>query len=372
MLLRRGSAGPWRLSSARRRRPCCSAVPAPLTASPRSAALPAGSRVLLLGEGSFTFAAALSQAHPALDVTCSSLETRDDAVRLWGAGPALATLASRGVKTLHGLDATQLHSELGSFARVVFSFPHSGVKGVIQRNRQLLADFSASLNQAQLVQPGGACEVLLAAGQGGTPVDGDALRLFGDSWQLALQAAHGRLILAAATPFDLLAWEALGYASSGSYRGLGRAMPTRTLGFRAQSGVVHTLLPEGSPGAIAPWPLRFAFDVSLWCDDPEAAAAVRLDTPGALDALLQRVRDAAAAIAGEDAVAPAAQCVNAWVRPADGRVSLCVRLTYVAASRALTNEGARDLHEAVRAGLPALLPVAVRTRADALSAMTVG
>ena len=316
----------------------------------------------MLGEGNFSFAAAMASRHPSLQLTASSLELEEDARALWGAGPALAALDAAGVTRLHGVNATLLehNAQLAGrvFDRVLFTFPHSGAKGRIHVNRALLARFARSVAAAGVLAPGGAVEVCLAAGQGGTPADGEALRSApGDSWQLGLQAAEGGLVLAAAEGFDDDAWRALGYSSAGCWRGLGRPQPTRDHAFRARAGVCHTLLPEGAAGAVAPWPARFDLDVSLWV--PPLAA------DGAQQAMADAVAAAAAATVGADAVAGAG-VVNHWVRPEDGRNSLCVRITYRSVLRAMTQARALEMHDTVRAALPMALPVQVRTRTDAL------
>ncbi len=230
-------------------------------------------------------------------------------------------------------------------------------------NRALLAGFARSLRAAAALVPGGAAEVSLAAGQGGTPLDGAARRVSGDSWQLGLQAAEGGFVLAAAEHFDTAAWEACGYAAAGCWRGLGRERPTRQLGFRTAAAVVHTLLPVGAPGARAPWPEQFAYDVSLWLAGPWPRALASGDVPP--QAFADEVLRAARAAAGADAL-QSASVVNVWTRPEDGRMSFCVRLLYCAPAGALTAAGALAMHDAVRAALPALLPVQLRTRADAL------
>ena len=323
--------------------------------------------MLLLGEGNFTFAAAVAARHPSLHVTASSLESEHDSRQLWGASPALDALDEARARRLHGVDATKLEASAVAgerFDRVLFTFPHGGAKGRIHVNRALLAAFARSLAVAELLAPGGAAEVCLAAGQGGTPADGDCLRAApGDSWQLGLQAAEGGLVLAAAEPFDDDGWRQLGYSSAGCWRGLGRPQPTREHGFRSRAGVCHTLLPEGAPGAVSPWPTRFDLDVSLWVGGHwPAQLAAEGDAP---QALADAVAAAAAATVGADAVA-GASVVNLWVRPVDGRTSLCIRLHYCAPARAMTHAGVLLLHDAVRAALPAALPVQLRTRADAL------
>jgi hypothetical protein len=305
-------------------------------------------------------------------VTASSLESEQVARELWGAGPALAALAAARIRLVHGVDATALEaSPLAGerFDRVLFTFPHGGAKGRIQVNRELLAGFARSLRASCALAPGGAAEVSLVAGQGGTPADGEALRAAGNSWQLGLQAAEGGLVLAAATPFDHDAWAACGYLSAGCWRGLGRQSSTREQGFRTAAAVVHTLLPQGAPGALAPWPERFIFDVSLWLAGsfwPDALAAGAVAPQAFADEVLRVAR----AAVGVDALAEAS-VVNVWRRPADGRLSFCVRLVYCAPARALSAAGALALHEAVREALPTVLPVQLRSRADALDAAAV-
>lgn len=79
--------------------------------------------------------------------------------------------------------ATKLSSEPqlrdAAFGRVLFTFPHSGVKGRIERNRLLLAGFFREA-PAVLAQ-GGQVELTLARGQGGTPLDPP--KAPGNTWQ---------------------------------------------------------------------------------------------------------------------------------------------------------------------------------------------
>jgi hypothetical protein len=248
---------------------------------------------------------------------------------------------------------------------VLFSFPHCGRKGRIQLNRALLADFARSLQRSGALAAGGAAEVTLAAGQGGTGADGSARRVYGDSWMLGLQAAEGGLVLCDAEPFDEARWTALGYRPSGHYRGLGQLERTMDKRFRTVAGVVHTLLPEGSPGAVSPWPQCFDYDASFWvgrqwsgtlAGDPQAA------TPFAEAALA-----AAQAAVGPEAV-HFVRLVNLWQRPEDGRVSVCLRFSYAAAAQAVTTARALLMHEAVKSGVAQAMQLLLRTRADAVAA----
>ena len=91
------------------------AVAAPSLAATPERALPAhlsraSAKALLLGEGNFSFAAALSRQHPSLCLFATSLESQEQALGLWGAGAALQELRERPqrVEVLHSVDATKL------------------------------------------------------------------------------------------------------------------------------------------------------------------------------------------------------------------------------------------------------------------------
>jgi hypothetical protein len=92
----------------------------------------------------------------------TSLHTKEEAERNWGAKEALDWLAlpscenRPSVEVLHGIDGTCLHeTPLAGrrFERIVFMFPHCGKKGRIDLNRKLLRDFFVSA--APFLQSGG-------------------------------------------------------------------------------------------------------------------------------------------------------------------------------------------------------------------------
>ena len=305
-------------------------------------------------------------------VVASSLESSEEARSLWGADPALVQLAQLpGVDVLHGVDATALErSELRgeAFDAVAFTFPHSGKKGRIQLNKSLLASFALSLQKAALLRDHGHAEVTLAAGQGGTPADGSKRRSSpGDSWQLALNVAEGGFLVTATEPFHHDGWTALGYRASGHYRGLGRG--TMDKQFRSTEGVVHCLLPEGRPGAVSRWAEVFELDASFWVADDawRAALAAHLqgdtaDGPDVVQAFTHAVCDLSRRAVGQHLSSVA--LVNLWQRPADGRLSACLRFTYAAPELAMTHARALTMHEAVKECLQRHMRVTVRTRAD--------
>jgi Domain of unknown function (DUF2431) len=339
--------------------------------------------VLLLGEGNFSLAAAFCRRHvqqtsgDGVRVVATSLETADEARSVWGAGPALDELSERSnVDVVHGVDATALEQSPlrgEAFDAVLWTFPHVGKKGRIHLNRALLSGFARSLQSAAVLrEPSGHVEVSLAAGQGGTPADGASRRRFyGDSWQLALNAAEGGFLITDAEDFNLEAWAALGYRSAGHYRGLGAQLPTMDKAFRAAAGVVHTLVPEGRPGALARWPEVFELHGSFWVSDtlwlPSLSEAAQLHSTGvaAPQAFAHAVRDAARTAVGKHLAD--VDVVNLWLRPVDGRLSICLRFTYSAPELAMTHARARLMHEAVKECVQRCMPgVAVRTRADSL------
>jgi hypothetical protein len=349
-----------------------------LTASPDQA-LPerlvrGGAKVLLLGEGNFSLAAAFCRRHAGTDVrvVASSLESSSEARSLWGAGPALDVLAELpGVDVLHGVDATALElSELRgeAFDAVAFTFPHSGKKGRIQLNKSLLSAFALSLQKAALLrEPFGHAEVTLAAGQGGTPADGSKRRSFaGDSWQLALNVAAGGFLVTDAEHFNHDGWTSLGYRASGHYRGLGRG--TMDKQFHSTAAVVHCLIPEGRPGAVSRWPEVFELDASFWVADAAWKGALvahmgdATASPGVPHAFADAVCETSRRAVGPHL--SGVSVVNLWQRPADGMVSMCLRFRYSAPELAMTHVRARAMHEAVKECLQGTMRVSVRTRAD--------
>jgi Domain of unknown function (DUF2431) len=317
-----------------------------LAASPVSGAPPGSSRILLLGEGNFTFALAMKSARPDLKIVATSLTSRTEAEQVWGAGPALEQLRASGVECLHGVDATQLRASplAGAvFDSTVFLFPHCGQKGRVQMNRVLLAATCASFARDLRCS---SLEIALASGQGGTEADAEQRRAWG--WQLPLAAAAGGLLVTEAHRFEEAAWMEHGYRSAGCWRGMGRG--TRDLSFRTTQALVHRLQPAAE-GCETPFPLTFAFNCSFWTDG---------DAP-TLDELL---------VAGQEAsegVLMSVDRVSEWTRPEDGRRSICIRLVYRSSRLPLTELGARELHARVAAGVVEALPAArltLRTKAN--------
>ncbi|KAM6159168.1 ferredoxin-fold anticodon-binding domain-containing protein 1 [Rhynchocyon petersi] len=162
-------------------------------------------RLLLVGEGNFSFAAALNETldpkTTRLVATCVQRPT--DLARDPVAGENLQRLRRRGAEVRFGVDCThladafELHER--KFDRIYFNFPHCGRKAGVAKNRELLAKFFRSC--ADVLAEAGEVHVALCRGQGGTPAD-NPRREWHNSWQVVAMAALGGLILSDVHPFN--------------------------------------------------------------------------------------------------------------------------------------------------------------------------
>lgn len=122
-------------------------------------------RILLVGEGDLSFAAALSALGGGANITASTLDTADE---LGGKYPAvqqrLAALRAAGATIAPGVDVTSMASHAATdppYDRVVYNFPYAHVtkfaKDHLEQNRRLLRLFFAEA--AKLLKPGGEVHV---------------------------------------------------------------------------------------------------------------------------------------------------------------------------------------------------------------------
>ncbi|KAM9079259.1 ferredoxin-fold anticodon-binding domain-containing protein 1 isoform 2-T2 [Megaptera novaeangliae] len=103
-------------------------------------------RLLLVGEGNFSFAAALSEnLDPSTSITATCLHCPADSARDPLARENLQRLRERGTEVRFGVDCTQLVDAFElqdrEFDRIYFNFPHCGRKAGVAKNRELLAKF---------------------------------------------------------------------------------------------------------------------------------------------------------------------------------------------------------------------------------------
>ncbi|XP_004626167.1 ferredoxin-fold anticodon-binding domain-containing protein 1 [Octodon degus] len=175
-------------------------------------------RLLLVGEGNFSFAAALSETtDPRSSITATCLQHPADLARDPVARENLQRLRKRGAEVRFGVDCTQLANAFEphnrKFDRIYFNFPHCGRKAGVAKNRELLAKFFQSC--ADVLAEEGEVHVALCRGQGGTPAD-KPQREWHNSWQVVAMAAQGGLILSDVLPFSCEAvpgYKCTGYRS---------------------------------------------------------------------------------------------------------------------------------------------------------------
>ncbi|XP_027436462.2 ferredoxin-fold anticodon-binding domain-containing protein 1 isoform X1 [Zalophus californianus] len=161
-------------------------------------------RLLLVGEGNFSFAAALSETLDAsARVTATCLQRPADLARDPVAGENLQRLRERGTEVRFGVDCTRLADAFElhqrEFDRIYFNFPHCGRKAGVAKNRELLAKFFQSCKDVLAEE--GEVHVALCRGQGGTPAD-KPMREWHNSWQVVAMAALGGFILSDVHPFS--------------------------------------------------------------------------------------------------------------------------------------------------------------------------
>ncbi|XP_019728934.1 ferredoxin-fold anticodon-binding domain-containing protein 1 [Hippocampus comes] len=159
--------------------------------------------ILLVGEGNFSFSAALCRLPSEVRVTATCLQPQEEALRQEGAFNNMQTIKDSGGKVLFEVDSTKL-GECASlqgqlFDRVHFNFPHCGRKSGVKKNRQLLKDFFLSC--VQVLAEDGEVHVSLCNGQGGTPAD-QPRRERHNSWQVVAMAAEAHLVLSDVRPFE--------------------------------------------------------------------------------------------------------------------------------------------------------------------------
>ncbi len=201
-------------------------------------------RYLIIGDGDFSFSLTLAIGHEspqAVHLVATSLESCEQLGHHPNVAENIRQLEQLGAQVLHSVDGTALkkHRELSRkaemFDRIIFNFPHSGGKGNIAENRQLLCEFFRS--SSGFLAEGGEVLVALCRGQGGTPPDCTD-RGYGNSWKVVEMAAEGGLILSNVRPFRPQDYP--GYMPSG-YRGQNR-------GFLLEGALVHTFtLPQQMP-----------------------------------------------------------------------------------------------------------------------------
>ncbi|NWW12839.1 FDXA1 protein, partial [Oreocharis arfaki] len=173
-------------------------------------------RVLLLGEGNFSFAASLCGAR-GTHVVATCYESEEEAAGRGGAARSIRRLRDSGAEVVFSVDCTKLKEYFlpgeREFDRIYFNFPHCGRKAGVVKNRELLACFFRSC--AEVLAEQGEVHVALCNGQGGTPAD-QPRREWHNSWQIVAVAAGAGFILSEVHPFKAEAihgYKCTGYRS---------------------------------------------------------------------------------------------------------------------------------------------------------------
>ncbi|NXL04714.1 FDXA1 protein, partial [Mesembrinibis cayennensis] len=158
-------------------------------------------RVLLLGEGNFSFAASLCGA-AGTHVVATCYESEEEVSGRGRAAESIRRLREGGAEVVFSVDCTKLKDyfvpEKRQFDCIYFNFPHCGRKAGVVKNRELLARFFHS--SADVLTEEGEVHVALCNGQGGTPAD-QPRREWHNSWQIVAVAAGAGFILSNVHPF---------------------------------------------------------------------------------------------------------------------------------------------------------------------------
>ncbi|XP_030393930.1 ferredoxin-fold anticodon-binding domain-containing protein 1 isoform X1 [Gopherus evgoodei] len=162
-------------------------------------------RLLLVGEGNFSFSASLcdaSNGETCIIATCYESEERVSRQAL--AKTNIQHLRGKGVEVGFCVDCTKLKDYFlpakRNFDCIYFNFPHYGRKAGVTKNRELLMKFFCSC--ADVLTEKGEVHVALCKGQGGTPAD-QPMREWHNSWQVVALAAGAGFILSDVHPFNL-------------------------------------------------------------------------------------------------------------------------------------------------------------------------
>lgn len=174
-------------------------------------------RLLLCGEGDFSFARALARElrrdEPVREQDGTIVATTIDSEQKLRAefergAEILDELRQRhspAVRVAFGVDARDLKATLPpelqpSIERAAWLFPHTPGKANIARNRSLLAAFFGQAARLENLQD---VWIVLAAAQAGLePLDADLQTSWAQSWQPTVQAAAAGFSLEAFEPFD--------------------------------------------------------------------------------------------------------------------------------------------------------------------------
>ncbi|PKK21379.1 ferredoxin-fold anticodon binding domain containing 1 [Columba livia] len=301
-------------------------------------------RVLLLGEGNFSFAAALCEAG-GTHVVATCYESEEEVSRRGRAAQSIRRLRERGAEVVFSVDCTKMTDyfspEKRGFHRIYFNFPHCGRKSGVVKNRDLLARFFHS--SAEMLTEEGEIHVALCNGQGGTPAD-QPRREWHNSWQIVAVAAGAGFILSNIHPFK--AETIPGYKCTG-YRSQDKS-------FRVEGALNH-IFTRSTP-LLPPKPVT--------CETQLESRKVYFQVPQVLVDKIDRgflelnschpVRT----VSGETVIS--IQLIDSFQHAETGRKSLCYRLTFQSCDEALSHQEAAEMQLLFRKEIEQRLRVTLR------------
>lgn len=310
--------------------------------------------VLLVGEGNFSFSAALSRQNLNVELvaTCYESSPCQEAAK-----SNVDYLRKNGVCVLFNVDATKLEEcpSLKSrlFEKIIFNFPHVGGKMRIERNRDLLRSFFVSA--VRMLKENGQVLVTLCNGQGGTPMD-ESRRRWDDSWKIVEMAAHGNFILTRVEPF---LWQSFrDYVVTG-YRSLDKQFHTAgslTHFFaKSEPPMVHNIVPrnkintsqntadnitwkdmanniqdKSDYGFKCIYPCTFTFDLTLSTDEDFSTAKFYQSLYNYAGSIIENV-----------------DLINCYLSPIDGKIKRTYRINYKSNRIPLYTKRVIELHQNV-------------------------
>ncbi|XP_078538439.1 ferredoxin-fold anticodon-binding domain-containing protein 1 [Lissotriton helveticus] len=163
-----------------------------------------GRHILLVGEGNYSFSAALSDvSSQETCITATGYESEEIITQQALARENVQHLRENGAQVYFQVDCTKLKDYFATaksrFDQIVFNFPHCGKKTGVRKNREFLEKFFRSC--AGVLTDDGEIHVSLCRGQGGTPAD-HPIREWHNSWQVTAMAARSGFILSSVKPFN--------------------------------------------------------------------------------------------------------------------------------------------------------------------------
>jgi hypothetical protein len=173
--------------------------------------LPMSGRILVVGDGDFSFSRALCRRNTQFGskarITATSLDCRESVLGKYpGAASILEELDMDPlVEVLHRVDAMSLLSHMRNrspFDIVVWNFPYPVISAPVQAGEgaALLDGFLASVGEAAVLSEGGRVYITLANAQGGSTREAKRLK---NSWRIEDVAAKKGFNLLEVIPFNV-------------------------------------------------------------------------------------------------------------------------------------------------------------------------